>query len=594
MRLRFFLLWLLLGLAAQGAIPVYKNDTLTFIPIYLARSNFLDSATLTWTVDANGRMTPNVIGGASSNAQPPNVILTNLSGLGSTNQLVFTNDLRLGKTLLVDAVFGNDITAKRENGKPFATLSNAVAAAQTWDTIKVRSGYHYGTTTLTMPIGVHLIGEGKEATIIHIERFNGNHAIGMKASNYYGSFTFITTNYDNNNYTVPFDGANLTNVVFENVRCSGYFDNWKITGNGRATIKFFNCESFSAYDSLNITANTNCTVEFYGGRYLSDFTLGGATVPFDCRVIVASFGARIRAYGTSFEARNYSVAQAFSCNPTFLDSPPGRSLQDVDVQLFGCKVYSDGTAIRNMEDLFNEAVEVTNSLPSGIYRLDGCSVIGEIRGPVWGSFTGSNFVNIGHANAFSTSTDGGFVITSYLPAHKGFIAGVSNLLTTNGGIVGFNVTNTSDPNTIKIGYNTTPLSVSATKMDSPIPVNAASTVSATNMVVTNLIRNIPRTAAFDGTNVFIDGRLGNFWNLTMTNNVKLHATNIQAGATYIVNMLQDGTGSRLLYVASLNIQTNASNPHVLSTAANAIDVLYWTADITGTNVNSILNANFAK
>lgn len=400
-----------------------------------------------------------------------------------TNQFARTNELQTGKTLLVDAVFGNDTTAKRENGKPFATLSNAVAVAQTWDTIKVRSGYHYGTTTLTMPIGVHLIGEGKEATIIHIERFNTGHAIGMKASNYFGSFTIITTNYDNNTYTVPFDGANLTNVVFENVRCSGYYDNWKIAGNGRATIKFFNCESFAAYDSFNVTANTNCTLEFYGGRYLSDFTLGGAVTPFDCRVIAASFSARIRAYGTSFEARNYAVAQAFQVYPTFLDSPPGRSLQDVDVQLFGCKIYSDGTAIRNMEDLYNEAVEVTNALPSGIYRLDGCQVVGEIRGPVWGSFTGSNFVNVGHANAFSTATDGGFVVSAYPPGHSGFIVGVSNLLTTNGGIVGFNLTNPAN-NTLDIGVSNatkTTFSHNGVTVRSPLTVNNA--LSAQNLQV---------------------------------------------------------------------------------------------------------------
>lgn len=64
-----------------------------------------------------------------------------------------------GKTLWVDAVFGDDGTGEREKqNKPFLTLAAAVAAAQAGDTIHVRPGAYVVTNTIAKN-GVNWYGE---------------------------------------------------------------------------------------------------------------------------------------------------------------------------------------------------------------------------------------------------------------------------------------------------------------------------------------------------------------------------------------------------------------------------------------------------
>lgn len=63
-------------------------------------------------------------------------VTTKITGIGGSS-----TNLASGNTIVLDATFGNDSTAQRTNvARPFLQASNAVAAIQTGDTLKVRGG----------------------------------------------------------------------------------------------------------------------------------------------------------------------------------------------------------------------------------------------------------------------------------------------------------------------------------------------------------------------------------------------------------------------------------------------------------------------
>jgi len=74
---------------------------------------------------------------------------------------------KLGNTLRVDAVYGNDLTAS-VGGTPYLTVQAAVAAASTGQTILVATGTYTLTSGITLPTGVSLRGQSVQTTIIQL------------------------------------------------------------------------------------------------------------------------------------------------------------------------------------------------------------------------------------------------------------------------------------------------------------------------------------------------------------------------------------------------------------------------------------------
>lgn len=120
----------------------------------------------------------------------------------------------------------------------------------------------------------------------------------------------------------------------------------------------------------------------------------------------------------------------------------------------------------------------------------------------------------------------------------------------------------------------------------------------TNTSFAGRIKTTLTTLAYSGgTNVTVDWSLGNHFTLTLTNNAKLWFTNAPGAGwsqTGLIDFMQDGSGSRLLYWDSTNIRTNPAQSVVLSTAANAIDDMHVKTDRTGTNFHILLNTSWAK
>lgn len=121
--------------------------------------------------------------------------------------------------------------------------------------------------------------------------------------------------------------------------------------------------------------------------------------------------------------------------------------------------------------------------------------------------------------------------------------------------------------------------------------NFVNLTNAGSMSVGGRFGQTNKTLAYAGTtNVFVDGTLGNVFNLTLTANTHLIFTNIQEAYSGWINLVQDGTGSRLLSYNNANVKTNATI--TASTAAGSVDVLFFATGLIGTNLNIILHTAF--
>jgi hypothetical protein len=74
---------------------------------------------------------------------------------------------KLGNTLRVDAVYGNDLTAS-VGGSPYRTIEAAIAAATSGKTILVATGTYTLSAGITLPTGVALRGQSTQTTIIQL------------------------------------------------------------------------------------------------------------------------------------------------------------------------------------------------------------------------------------------------------------------------------------------------------------------------------------------------------------------------------------------------------------------------------------------
>ena len=107
-------------------------------------------------------------------------------------------------------------------------------------------------------------------------------------------------------------------------------------------------------------------------------------------------------------------------------------------------------------------------------------------------------------------------------------------------------------------------------------------------------RSFPVTLSFVNaglTNAYVNCTNGNIFNITLTTNMNLNVTNWIPGWSGILNIRQDGTGSRTMTYDATHIRTNGSIVALTSTA-NSLDVMFMWVDDKGTNVNMVLQPTF--
>lgn len=131
-----------------GLVNIYLDGT--FITTATADNN---SWSTTYTINNSGphSLQAQLISGGSPVAT------------STVTNLTFFSPEVFGNMLRVDAAFGNDTTGKR-NSLPFATISAALAAAQSGDVVQVFPGTY--VETFTIPSGVAVIGVNQDNCIV--------------------------------------------------------------------------------------------------------------------------------------------------------------------------------------------------------------------------------------------------------------------------------------------------------------------------------------------------------------------------------------------------------------------------------------------
>lgn len=102
--------------------------------------------------------------------------------------------------------------------------------------------------------------------------------------------------------------------------------------------------------------------------------------------------------------------------------------------------------------------------------------------------------------------------------------------------------------------------------------------------------SVAPTVLTDSATVTLDAALSNYFTLTMGGSRTLALSNMVAGQTYTVQIRQDATGGRVLAWPA-GFTWPSATPGVLSTAANAVDVL-TIVTFDGTTFRAVLSKGF--
>lgn len=628
MRLKIFLtLWLTL-LTAHGAVPSYNASTHVISPTNLLKSNLVDSATVTWAMGAGGRMTATALAGSAT---------------------VNTNDLRAASYVYVDATFGTNATAMRNRpDKPARDILYAVTnLSLSGDTIAIRRGTYTNATGISV-LKQGIDYEGPEATIYHNTAdgatnglFDDRGISGGSTNNIRVKAVYLTMSD-----TGPSDpcGAvvttNANTIINFKANYVRYEDIETSLENRAAAICVMNCQRVIA--EVDWIEEGGANTSYCNGIYWERGNCHVKANRIDADNGYCVWAKEPAGYGSAEEnlwvdcqdytAGSVSSLQAILVNGTnsgyrvWIQGSQIIAQTSRAVEVSGGRVYvmgfgkiacsgaavtvlvSGGVLWLDSQKISSGAAWLANSGGTAVLRVDEwedvSSGVGRYdRIELTGGYTtihgGSGLGRIGSIiyarggtnifHGFTADTTGVNTSTNY------------PVIMAGGRLEFHNSTLRAAPSTPNAIWGTNAQTVFAngglmnTNLNSNITLANGSIVKISDKIdVVGTIRNVPVTLAYSGTNVFVDGKTGNLFNLTATNTFRIHATNIQAGATYVINVRQDGSGSRVMHIHNLNIATNSLSSHVLSTAANALDVLYWTADDTGTNVNSILNPAFAK
>lgn len=115
-----------------------------------------------------------------------------------------------------------------------------------------------------------------------------------------------------------------------------------------------------------------------------------------------------------------------------------------------------------------------------------------------------------------------------------------------------------------------------------------------NVTVTNAAVFVQRTLTYSTTNVTVNLASGNVFLLTLTNNTTYlpQPSNIKAGQTFYIHVVQDGTGGRALAYDTNYWKFSSNSIPTISTNANAWDILSGVGGPYGTNVAVVWSPRF--
>jgi hypothetical protein len=224
----------------------------------------------TWFIPTNA-----AAGGSATNAQPPSSILTNLSGLSSTNQIVFTNDTKWfdtnGAAVAAAKIATNNLAIPSTNGLGSAAYQNTnffdlagTSKADSSNQIANLNGQGTNTTLLS-PSLINPMVVNITTNIGQITVSAGMTLSGAGETNFNGTWVVSSET----NWTT----ITASNVFFSasNVSSSFYPGGWAGAGAG-----YLLTQNLETYTTVNFRINyTNINGASIGCEEQSSLTIGG-------------------------------------------------------------------------------------------------------------------------------------------------------------------------------------------------------------------------------------------------------------------------------------------------------------------------------
>ena len=201
----------------------------------------------------------------------------------------------------------------------------------------------------------------------------------------------------------------------------------------------------------------------------------------------------------------------------------------------------------------------------------GTSMVGAVNGTA--NSAGTSIINGGYYSSLNSSTDsymgGGRSNTlnnQFQVGGSAIIVGLENNLTGNlSAIIGGN------QNTITGGTNQVMLATSGRTADK----DYTTYVENLRIYRQSISGNYDNGSQSTGYNLDWDN--GNIQKITLTGNLAFSATNINDGTTYILKLVQDGSGNRTATWTSSEFKFPNGTAPTLSTGANDVDIITFVA-----------------
>ncbi len=287
--------------SADSGVSWKVSDSLNWVSI--DKTNGTGNGIINYSVSSNyqQRHGKKITGGIKRSG---NLVFSELTFVKQSTKQVPILD---SNTIYVDAIFGNDQTAKRGPLTPWRTLTGATISAKSGDAIYLKSGNIIADNCI-IPFGVNVHGEGSSVVKLIPEHysFTGPNRFFSSGDNIFSDFSSELAYQPLNAKNLSFFNINFAQRQLQDA-IHGYIPtgaHWYLENvNAKAGYDTFNVNGPLIGDNLGLVEMDNCNFQVTYDPYANSQGYGRA-------INVINYDLKM--YGGSVSCVNYSGADAFN------------------------------------------------------------------------------------------------------------------------------------------------------------------------------------------------------------------------------------------------------------------------------------------
>jgi hypothetical protein len=353
-------------LTSNSTFTISSAGNITFTPT----NNTIISGNITINNSTNTISTTNANGNLI--LAPNGTGRVQVNGIPLANNDVATKQYTgFGGSCRVDAIYGNNSTASR-NGGAFATISAALAAAVSGDTVLVYPGIY--AESFTIPSGVTVCGISQRACVISVSNaVFGLTLVTMNDNTTIENFTLSIATTNNVSITgILFSGTSSTSAIVSNCTINvaknntGTSNAYGIYSNGSGT------NNFLSYNLIQCTVSVNSTGTGINRAIYID---SPSTLHLSCSILVCSgtnaiavetndASAAVTLMNCTMSGSNADISQTngvITLNSGILRNNNANELSFTDIASHYKLFYGDPGTISNGNTYFYMGTNNTNS-----------------------------------------------------------------------------------------------------------------------------------------------------------------------------------------------------------------------------------------